>query len=311
MLKKIFAFVPHAEVFVRIVYKDFLQNNKYINRFLGVYRKDKKGTKETKTSRITIEELIEEFASLGIKKGDILIIHSSMDGLHDLEASPKDILKKVMQFLGEEGTLVLPTFPYYKEREAPGKVIKYDPKRTMAWTGILPNVFLSMQGTVRSFFPNNTLAANGKYAEEMFKNELADNASHGEHSAWNFCAEHHAKIVFLGVSPSHSLSEIHMAEGILGKNWPIKDWYYQQPYQIRIQNEWYDKRCWVRKSYWTRYVTEEYAVRQLVKAGILTQKTGICRAYISDMGKMKEWLLEKAAEKDLVIYRIPRKHWKN
>ena len=311
MIKKVFACMPQAEVLSRTIYKDFLQNNNHANRLLHIYRRNKKETKQTETSGITIEELLYELASLGIKKGDILIIHSSMDGLHGIEATPKEILESISLFLGEEGTLVLPTFPYYKEREAPDKVIRYDPQKTLAWTGILPNVFLTMQGTVRSLFPNNTLAANGKYAEEMFRNELIDDASHGEHSAWNFCAEHHAKVVFLGVSPSHCMSEIHMAEGTLGEKWPIKNWYYQQSYQIRIQDEWHDKKCWVRRFYWTRYATEEYAVRQLVKAGILRQNAGICRASIDDMGKMKEWLLKKAAEKNLVIYKIPRKHWKN
>lgn len=307
MLKKIFAYVPTAEVFCRILYKDILFKNRIFNKAYNIYRKKKKAVE---APHISVDELIAELSALGVVPGDILIVHSSLDGLHEIDASAKEILEKLMQYLGREGTLVLPAFPYYKEMEAPEKPIKYDPARTLAWTGILPNVFLSMPGTTRSSLPKNSLAANGKFSKEMFDHEMLDDASHGEHSAWNFCAEHHAKVIFLGVSPNHSFSEVHMAEGLMGKSWPIKDWYYLQPYQIKIDGEWQNRKFWVRRYFWTRYMTEEYSTRQAIKAGVLKRCSGMCKAYVPDMNAVKNWLLKKAAENNLIYYKIPRKYWK-
>lgn len=295
------------EVLCRIVYKEYLQKSKWFHKAANTYQNNQRAVKEPS---VTVDDLLGELFRMGVRAGDILIVHSSMDGLHDIDATPQEILEGIMRFLGENGTLVLPAYPFFKEQEAPEKVIRYDPSRTLAWTGILPNVFLSIPGTIRSNFPKNSLAANGKYAKEMFENELQDDVSHGIHSAWNFCSEHHAKVVFLGVAPNHSFSEVHMAEGTLAKDWPIRDWYYPQPYQIKVRGEWREKTCWVRKTVWTRYVTEEYAVAQAMKAGVMIPGKAICTAFIADLGAVKEWLLKKAAEGELVFYKIPRKFWR-
>ena len=307
MIRKLFARFPTMEVLCRIVYKDYLQKSKWFHKAADVYQHNQHGAQE---SPVTVDDMLGELAQMGVKRGDILIVHSSMDGLHNIDATPREILEGIMGFLGEEGTLVLPAYPFHKEQGAPEKAIRYDPSRTVAWTGILPNVFLSIKGTVRSNFPKNSLAANGKYAEEMFANELRDTASHGPHSAWNFCAEHHAKVVFLGVSPNHSFSEVHMAEGVLEENWPIRDWYYSQRYQIKIKGEWQEKTFLVRRTFWNRYLTEEYAIAQAMKAGMMAPGNGTCRAYVPDLGALKDWLLRMAAKGNLIFYKIPRKFWK-
>lgn len=308
MIKRLFAVCPAAEVLVRRMYKSGNGTSRLRRWFLQWYRKEGKKTDVS----LSISQLEDRLRSLGIKAGDILIVHSSMEGLRSVSASPRQIIQVLLECLGPEGTLVMPAFPYYKKNgteENPG-ILTYDPKQTLAWTGILPNVFLTVNGTCRSRYPNNSLAANGRYAQEMFARELEEKHSHGECSAWNFCAKHHAKVLFLGVKPNHALSEIHLGEDLLGDEWPIKDWYDKQKYRVREGDTWLDKECLVRRSFWTRYLTEEYCVRKLKKAGLLTEMDSLCRGFISDLHGFREWLLNENRKGNLIFYRIPRKYWK-
>ena len=306
MIKKIFAHFPIAEVFCRKIYRFIPKDAAIIRRIRNKYLFNKK---KNQLEQLSLDKLMNDIKSLGVKKGDILIVHSSADGLEEVQAEPKDILLRLMELLGNEGTLVLPTFPYYKNIDDPNSILKYDPYKTIAWTGILPNVFLTLHGTVRSCFPNNSLAANGKYAEEMFQHEMEDTASHGPHSAWNFCAEHHAKVLFLGVVPNHALSEIHLGEGVLDQAWPIKNWYYEQTYRMKICGEWKEEKIRVRRRFWVRYITEEYCTAQLAKSGILKLGSGLCKGYVQDVFQLKQWLLDRIDKGNLVFYKIPRKYW--
>ena len=306
MMHKIFANFPEIEVFARKIYK----NNKN-NLFLDDIKKLYRGNKKSEQISMSLDEFKMEILKIGIKRGDILLVHSSVGGMEMISATPKQIINTLLGILGDSGTLVMPAFPYYKNYESEENgILKYNPQKTLAWTGILPNVFLAMQGTYRSTYPNNSLAANGRFAEKMFENEMKDERSHGENSAWNFCAEHHAKVLFLGVNPNHSLSEIHLGEDLMGDEWPIENWCYRQKYLIHINGESFEKECQVRKEFWTQYLTEEYCIRKLIKDGLLKCSSGVCKGYIADMKELKMWLLKEIGKGNLVFYRIPKKFWK-
>ncbi len=308
MLKKLFAICPAAEVLARRMYKSGGGTSRLGKRFFQWYRREDGKTEAS----VSISQLGDSLKRLGIKAGDMLLVHSSMKGLQSVCASPGEIIRALLELLGPEGTLVMPAFPYYKKDgpEEGSRALDYDPKKTLAWTGILPNVFLTVKGTRRSRYPNNSLAANGRYAQEMFARELEGERSHGEGSAWNFCAEHHAKVLFLGVKPDHALSEIHLGEDLLGDDWPIKDWYYRQKYRIREKDTWKEKECLVRRSFWTRYLTEEYCVRRLKRAGMLSEPDSLCRGYMPDLYVFREWLLSENRKGNLIFYRIPGRYWK-
>lgn len=52
-----------------------------------------------------------EKRSLNIKKGDILLVHSGMDGLESLGVDSTDIITFLKEIVGDSGTLVFPVYP--------------------------------------------------------------------------------------------------------------------------------------------------------------------------------------------------------
>ena len=63
---------------------------------------------KTKTP-ITIESLQADFKALGIKKGTVLLVHSSLSAMGWVCGGPVAVIIALQEILGETGTLVMPT----------------------------------------------------------------------------------------------------------------------------------------------------------------------------------------------------------
>lgn len=249
--------------------------------------------------------------SLGINKGDILLVHSSFEGMKSADPDAKEIIDHLLDIIGEEGTLVFPTFPIINLKNVPGKIQTYNPKRTFCWTGTLPNVFLTYKGVERSLFPYNSLAALGLHAKNMMKNNLLDNVPHGENSAWAYCVDHDAKILYLGVNIAECNTVLHTADDRLGYKWPIKDWYDTFTYKIKTTDGLIEKEIQASKGFWARYNTCYNFNGKLKKLGFMTEKIvgGVNIGYTKSSKALMDYVIS-LAKQGKIRYKIPKKYWK-
>lgn len=304
---------PYIEVGGRIFY------SKVRDSKLGIFVKSKLLKINETGNAVEYSNVCNEFFQflgnrLGIEKGDILIVHSSMEGLKSLGADVKEIIDQLLNLVGEEGTLVIPTFPKYnKKKTYNGESIDiYDVKRTLCWTGMLPNIFLRYKDVIRSEFPYCTLAAKGYYANEMMKHTWESDVAQGKNSAWGFCAEHHAKVLFLGVKAFHSITESHMVEDYLDSKWPIREWYENKKYCIITSNK-EEKIVSIRqrKNNWAKFIPEYYNESMLELNGdiINVNYNNIDISFIPDLYDFNQMKIKNALN-GKIDYRIPKKYWK-
>lgn len=303
---------PTLEVKTRLIYAkvkewDFVK--KLSKKALGRSVSDKSVSAPT-CSR---EDLFQHIRSLGLQKGDILIVHSSMDHLSLMGVNAKEVIDFFLEVVGEEGTLAVPAFPQFSEYEDVNGVQAevYDVRRTVAWTGMIPNFFLRYKGVVRSEWPCNPLAAKGAEAEQMMRDNLKAPYSQGKGTAWGYCAEHHAKVLFLGVKPFHSISESHIAEDYLADEWPIANWYIDQLYVIKKGKERNIVTLKKRDPKWATYLSEYYNADRMKKEGILREENykGLDLGFIEDLHVFNEKRIEDIRA-GILDYRIPQKYWK-
>ena len=302
---------PDIEIMIRcflhkhVELKDKIQQN----NGLGISGNSEKNDSIVTESWIDVKKQIESY---GVKKGDFLLVHSSMDGLAACGVSAKEVVDYLIDLLGNEGTLVFAAYPKCKPDKEDPQVLYYDPKRTMSWTGLLPNVFCRYQGVIRSEYPYNSLAARGHHAEEMMKGNLDDDLSQGTHSAWHYLVEHHAKILYLGVSAAMSCTMFNYPEDALGEQWYVKNWYNVQKYKIkRYDGSIVEKTIRERDPEWYRYYAMFYSEVWLKKNSFLRSSyvDGIYVGVTDDSCELAERLLDDARNHKSV-YRIPRKYWK-
>lgn len=128
-------------------------------------------------------DILEALNKLHIHKGDNLFIHSNLGYFGKLEncTSGDEICNKFFQaiidFIGDEGTLVVPTFTY---SFCHGEL--FDLYETKTKCGIFPEYVRKIPGAIRSADPNFSIAAYG--ANKYLFTEHVVNESFGKDSFW-------------------------------------------------------------------------------------------------------------------------------
>ncbi|WP_042350154.1 AAC(3) family N-acetyltransferase [Bacillus massiliogorillae] len=185
----------------------------------------KRQIKPMKTPNTT-HSLIKEFSDLGIKKGMSIIVHSSLKSLGWVCGGPIAVVEALMEVVGEEGTIVMPTHSsdlsepsYWDNPPVPeewwetirAEMPPFDPQTTPTLAmGKIVECFRTYEGVVRSYHPTCSFAAWGKHSHYITS----------EHSlAFSLCEESplqklynlNASILLIGVGYDNNTS-LHLAE---------------------------------------------------------------------------------------------------
>jgi aminoglycoside 3-N-acetyltransferase len=129
--------------------------------------------------RVCKEDIKDALKKLGLKKGDIVGVHSSLSSFGYVEGGADAVIDALLEVVGEEGTIVMPTHSSNLEKvelspkeKAAGvswlfKILPYNPKETPCTTGIIPETFRKRCGVIRSKHPSLSIAATGPKAKEI------------------------------------------------------------------------------------------------------------------------------------------------
>ena len=118
---------------------------------------------------ISKKHLIKNFTSLGIIKGDLLFVHSSLRSIGFVDNGPISVIEAIMDVIGPTGTLVFPTFSINKtmENTLNNKKYIFDPDKTPSTVGKITEVIRKLPNVKRSIHPTHSVAALGPLAEEI------------------------------------------------------------------------------------------------------------------------------------------------
>jgi len=178
------------------------------------------------TTPHTAGTLASQLRALGLAAGDVVMLHSSMRSLGYVVGGPQAVVQALLDVLGPDGTLVVPTHttdntdpagwrnPPVPETwwstiraETPG----YDPARTPShWMGILAELVRTWPGALRSGHPHVSCAALGRDAAEIIASHPLDEP-HGDRSPLGAINRLDGKVLLLGVT-HRSNTSLHLAE---------------------------------------------------------------------------------------------------
>ncbi len=108
-----------------------------------------------------MKEIKQDLQKLGIKLGDIILIHSSLKSMGYVIGGADAVIDAFLETLGNGGSIVMPTFTMGKE--------PFTPKRTASRVGKITEVFRQRKGVLRSCHPTHSIAAYGPKAEYLTK----------------------------------------------------------------------------------------------------------------------------------------------
>ena len=144
-----------------------------------------------------------------ITPASLLIVHASFKPLKAAGLTPTAVIHSLLERLGPDGTLMMPTFTYCYVNYSHGT--SYDARTTVGVeNGVLSETFRMMPSVLRSNNPTYSVAAFGRLAKNVTYGSQ-DNAGLGHGSSYETALKLGAKILLLNVSNNRN-SMLHYAE---------------------------------------------------------------------------------------------------
>lgn len=176
---------------------------------------------------VTIAELVGDLRALGLgADARPVIVHTSLSALGWVCGGAQAVISALLDAAGSEGTVVMPAHsaglsdPAHWTRppvpEEWWQVIRdtmpaYDPARTPTRAiGVVPELFRTWPGVLRSTHPQTSLAAHGPLAARILQSHRIEDEM-GDGSPFPLLYELDARILLLGASHA-SNSSLHFAE---------------------------------------------------------------------------------------------------
>lgn len=174
----------------------------------------------------TVESLCAAFERVGIRPGDLLLVHSSLSSLGWVCGAGTAVIEALLHTLSAEGTLVMPAHstglsdpstwrnppvPESWWEEIRRFMPPFDAARTPTLAmGAVAELFRTWPGVLRSAHPTSSLAALGRHAQIIVaEHPLADPM--GELSPLGRIYDLDGKVLLLGVGHDSNTS-LHLAE---------------------------------------------------------------------------------------------------
>lgn len=256
---------------------------KFYWKFVGVLSRfsNNKTNRIHRTEFVDFEECISFLESCGIGKGSIIVLHSSYGNLKPTSLNNVGIINRLIELVGDEGTLAAPVIRSYTEEE--GIDIKqqhkdgcstitciYDVDNTPISSGVLPITLHKHPKSYTSKHPINPLTAVGKHAERMMANNLSGDlpSGHGINSCWKYCADHNAFIVYLGVDFGHHIT----MQQVVSESYPEHtppNFYAKRRFVLITGNHKEEILVKERKRCMTTNLPERCVRKDIIKSGIV------------------------------------------
>ncbi len=108
---------------------------------------------------VTLEQIIHDIRTLGVRPGDLLVVHSSLKSIGHIAGGADTVARALVETIASTGTVFVPTFNFGKE--------PWDPKTTPSLTGAITEAFRHLPGAQRSLQCTHPLSAIGPRAAEI------------------------------------------------------------------------------------------------------------------------------------------------
>ena len=153
----------------------------------------------------------------GLKEGDVVLLSSdilqlTLTSLRNGESFDRNaFLDAILETIGSEGTLLIPTFNWDFCHGVP-----FDYDKTPCKTGSLGTIALKHPAFKRTSHPLYSFAVAGKDKEKLCS--FNNTTSFGSDSPFGYLEENHAKNVIIGIHYSQCFTYVHHVEEINGVN---------------------------------------------------------------------------------------------
>ncbi|MCG8576024.1 MAG: AAC(3) family N-acetyltransferase [Flavobacteriales bacterium] len=206
--------------FVRSITPTFLLN---LNRRRKKNNRNNQLEKQKESGKaLSKASILDDLERIGIKKGDSVLVHSSLSRIGYLEEGPKTLVDALLEQVGEEGNVLMPTSPnnvfqLNYIRNTP----YFDVKNSPSKTGAITEYFRKLPQAKRSIHPTEPVSAIGPLADYFTKDHFGELTPYTEKSPFFRVSEQKGKILYIGVSLSMAGTNLHTLEDAVDFKYPV------------------------------------------------------------------------------------------
>lgn len=244
-----------------IIYKLFFEFAQKLKRALGIENFESfKKKQKRKISRFfykkkfNADQLINVMKTMGMKNGSVVFIHSSMTEFFNYKGTAQELIDKIIEVIGQEGTLMMPAYPKIAKSN---KEIDFDVLNSVSGAGYLTEVFRKYPGVKRSINIQHSVCAYGKLADYFTSEHHLSVTTWDEFSPY-YKMSHLKTLVFSFGLPYFLGTMIHCTESILRTKYK----YFQLFFTKEIEYKYIDEQGNIGKH---RYLTHDIARKRSKK----------------------------------------------
>jgi aminoglycoside 3-N-acetyltransferase len=172
--------------------------------------------------RVTRERLVDDLRALGLRDGDVVLVHASLSGLGWVDGGADSVVAALVDAPGPGGTVLFPTLtgtPDDGPQQPPVIALATSP----CWTGAIPEAGRRHPDSVRSIHPTHSVSAIGAHAEAFTAGHERSRTPCDEHSPYVRLMEEGGKILLLGGVTHESNTTLHALEEIAEVPYHLQD----------------------------------------------------------------------------------------
>ena len=111
---------------------------------------------------VTRKDVFNTLKELGVDNGDVLLFHSSLKSLGQVENGADDVIDGALDAVGKDGTLVAPTLV---QKDFANAYKNWNKLTSPSDVGLITETFRKRQNALRSDQATHSVSAIGKMAE--------------------------------------------------------------------------------------------------------------------------------------------------
>lgn len=253
---------------------------------------------------VSAADIIETLQQQGIKEGDVLMVHSSLRKIGLVENGAGTLMDALLKILGNQGTLMMPSFPaigfnydYLKSKPV------FDVRHTPSRMGVVTETFRKKSGVRRSLHPTDSVIAFGKEAEYLVKDHFGQLTPYNEKSPFYRLCELKGKILMIGVG-LESLTNLHTLEDAVPDfKYPV---YHDTVFTTELMDAAGNKQTMQTKVHNPVYSKKRRCndlIPHFEAAGLLKRfRLGLADCLLIDAYAMHAWMVENYTSRGITMY---------
>ena len=181
---------------------------------------------------VTWQNLLDQLKEIGIEEGDTLLVHSSLSRIGFLEEGPKTLVDALLEAVGPEGNILMPTSPNnVYQLDYIRSVKNFDVLNSPSKTGAITEYFRKLPGALRSLHPTEPVSALGPKAAYFTEEHFGQLTPYNKKSPFYKVSKEKGKILYIGVTLDMAGTNLHTLEDAVDFKFPV---YYPEEFEVEV-----------------------------------------------------------------------------